>query len=255
MALMAQLRSIGLPDTPLAEFLVMTAAGLVLYFGLAGASYYVVFVAGRKRLHPGYVPDRPAILDAIKWAVVGTVGNIALLIPFNVMVARGKTRIYWNLSDRSVAWLAISVVAYFVLVETGIYWIHRMMHVDPLYRWFHQYHHRWRKPTSWVSQAFHPIDSFALALPFHLAAFVVPIYGWLFIAIQTSFSFWAVSVHDRVSLVRWRWFNHTDNHTLHHWFFRCNYGQFTTFWDRAMGTWRDPVALAREGEVPADVLR
>ena len=103
--------------------------------------------------------------------------------------------------------------------------------------------------------AFHPIDSSALALPLHLSIFFIPINGWLFVAIQTVFSFWSVSVHDRTSIVHWRWFNHTDNHTLHHWFYQCNYGQFTTFWDRLMGTWRDPVEAANNGEVPADIVR
>jgi lathosterol oxidase len=251
---MLHLQSLGLPDTQLVQFLVMVVSGLLLYFGLSGTSYAVVFVLGRKRFHPDYKPDRKSIFKAIRWAVIGTVGTVLLQMPFNLLAARGQTRIYWKLSERSPLWLLVSLLAFFVLTETGIYWVHRAMHTKRLFKWFHRYHHQWRRPTSWVSVAFHPIDSFAMALPLHLAAFVVPIYGGLFVAIQLVFSLWAVSVHDRHSIVHWRWFNHTDNHTLHHWFFRCNYGQFTTFWDRVMRTWRDPVAVRREGRLPKDVL-
>lgn len=251
---MVSLRALGLPDTQLVQFIVMSLSGLMLYFVLSGLSYLVVFVVGRKRFHPTYVPDGRSNRVAMKWAVIGTVGSVASLVPFNILAARGVTRIYWRVSDRGAGWLVVSVLVYFVAIETGIYWIHRAMHADLPYRLVHRYHHQWDKPNSWVSMAFHPLDSFMLALPLHITAFFVPIYGGLFIAIQTFFSFWSVSVHDRVSLVRWRWFNHTDNHTLHHWYSRCNYGQFTTFWDRAMGTWRDPVALAREGALPPDLL-
>jgi lathosterol oxidase len=92
-------------------------------------------------------------------------------------------------------------------------------------------------------------------VPVHLFAFLLPLNGYLYLAMQGTMALWSVSSHDRVALVRWRWFNYVDNHTLHHWFYRCNYGQFFTFWDRIMGTWRDPVEEADTGRVPQGVLR
>jgi lathosterol oxidase len=43
-----------------------------------------------------------------------------------------------------------------------------------------------------------------------------------------------------VSFFRWPWLNYTDHHTLHHWYSDFNLGQYTTFWDRFVGTYRSP---------------
>jgi lathosterol oxidase len=53
-------------------------------------------------------------------------------------------------------------------------------------------------------------------------------------------------IHDRV-----RWspdclgsiLNHTACHTAHHWFYRYNYGNYFTFWDKLCGTYCDPDRL------------
>lgn len=34
--------------------------------------------------------------------------------------------------------------------------------------------------------------------------------------------------------------NGADHHTGHHLFFNYNYGQFFTFWDKVLGTYRRP---------------
>ncbi len=47
----------------------------------------------------------------------------------------------------------------------------------------------------------------------------------------------------------------SGHHTLHHWFYHYNYGQFFTFWDRMMGTWRDPEVSEKEDGIPEGILR
>ena len=93
--------------------------------------------------------------------------------------------------------------------------------------------------------AFHPLDSFLQAVPHHLIGFIVPIHGWMYLTMVAFVSTWAVIIHDRVSFIRWGAINYTDHHTLHHRHYDCNYRQFFTWWDRVMGTYRDPRAIAR----------
>jgi lathosterol oxidase len=53
-------------------------------------------------------------------------------------------------------------------------------------------------------------------------------------------------IHDRV-----RWtpaylgpiINHTGCHTIHHWCYRYNYGNYFTIWDKLCGTYCDPNRL------------
>ncbi len=247
---------LGLPSTPLVSFLVLSISGLSLYFGLSGLSYLVFFVLGRRRFHPAYVAEGRANRRAMRLGAIGTLGNAVLVLPFYLLIAEGKSKIYWNVAEHGVPYLVLSVFLYLAFTETCIYWIHRWLHTDRAYRSLHRDHHEWRASTSWVSMAFHPADSFLQALPHHLIGFLVPVHGWIYLVMVSFVSVWAVMIHDRVSFVRVRWLNYTGHHTLHHWFYDCNYGQFLTFWDRLMGTWRDP-ALAGSGEeaVPEGLLR
>jgi lathosterol oxidase len=63
---------------------------------------------------------------------------------------------------------------------------------------------------------------------------------------------WSVVIHDRVSWVRWKFINYTGHHTLHHWYYQYNLGQFTTIWDRIGGTYKDPEL--RYADIPAGVV-
>lgn len=232
------------PADPWSQFLFLAVAGLTLYFALSGLSYLVFFVWGRRRFHPDYLPDRRANRRAILLAVAGTVGNVVLMLPLHWLIAHGHSRIYWDVSEHGWAWLAVSFVLYLAFTETCIYWIHRGLHARGPYRRLHHRHHEWEDTTSWVSMAFHPVDSFLQALPHHAIGFFVPIHGWMYLSMVSFVSVWAVMIHDRVSFIRWGAINYTDHHTLHHRHYTCNYGQFFTWWDRAMGTYRSPVAAS-----------
>jgi lathosterol oxidase len=246
---------LGLPESVLVSWLTLTLAGVTIYFTLSGLSYLVVYILARRRFHPSYVANPASNRRAMRLSVISTLGNITLLMPFHALIGSGHSRVYWAVSERGLPWLLSSIVLYVAFVDTVIYWSHRTLHNDFFYRHLHRYHHEWQIPNSWTSMAFHPVDAFVFALPVQLFAFIVPLNGYVYLAMQSLMSLWSVSSHDRVALVRWRWFNYADNHTLHHWFYRCNYGQFFTFWDRIMGTWRNPVEEARTGRVPQDVLR
>jgi Delta7-sterol 5-desaturase len=249
------LRLLGLPETPVNQFVALVIGGLTMYFTLSGLSYLIFFVWGKKRFHPTYVVDEPAVRSAQKWGVYGILGNAVLTMPFHWAIANGYSQVYWDVGEHGWPWMVISLVLYLAFTETCIYWIHRWLHGDFLYNHLHKHHHEWRVTTSWVSMAFHPLDSFAQALPHHLAVFLFPVHGGTYLFMVAFVSLWSVIIHDRVSLVRWNWINYTGHHTLHHWYYDYNYGQFFTFWDRLMGTWRDPEVAEKSGEVPEGVLR
>src|SRR5690242_9261432 len=133
----------------------------------------------------------------MKVAVIGTGGSIILSIPLQLLIGSGHSRLYWGLAEHSWPWFIASFVLYVVFVDTWIYWSHRfLLHSDFLYSRTHRYHHEWRVPTSWVSMAFHPLDSFILALPVHLFVFLLPMHGYLYLAMQGTMSLWSVASHD-----------------------------------------------------------
>lgn len=233
---------LGLPEHPLATFLTVSTTALLFFFALAGVSYWAFFV--RSRFHPDYDPEDPAnrreVREAIKWSVVAVFSQAALLTPIHYLLATGHGRLYSDVSEHGWAWLLVSPLLILVVSETMIYWVHRALHWGPLYRHVHDKHHSFKVPTPFTGLAFRPLDAFAQGFPHHVLAFLVPIHLGVYLVSLAFVAIWAVMIHDRVSFVRWKGINFTGHHTLHHWYETYNFGQYFTFWDRLMGTYRDP---------------
>jgi lathosterol oxidase len=231
---------LDLPDHPLVIFLTLSLGGVALFFILAGLSYLYFFVAKKGRFHPDYQPDRSENRSAIKWSMIGIVGNAVLIAPIHYFVATGHSQIYYSVADHGWGYILLSVLILLVFTETCIYWIHRALHYGWLYDRLHKIHHKYQKPTPFVGLAFNPFDSFLQGLPHHISAFLFPLNIWVYLVSLSVVYLWAVAIHDRVSFVRWGIVNNTGRHTLHHWYYDYNFGQYTTIWDRLCGTHKSP---------------
>ncbi|CAK9301603.1 unnamed protein product [Gordionus sp. m RMFG-2023] len=150
----------------------------------------------------------------------------------------------------------MEAICFIAFTDALIYWIHRMLHYPPVYIKFHKQHHKWKVPTPFASHAFHPLDGFAQSLPYHIYPFLFPLSSHLYLLLFVSVNVWTVSIHDGVYSVptRLKWaINGAAHHTDHHLFYRYNYGQFTTIWDRIGRTYKDPSSW--NGTGPADLVR
>jgi lathosterol oxidase len=224
--------------------LIATAVfGLVLYGVVASLSYYVHFVRYRDRFVPAYRACRGKIRRAVLWSVYGLLGNAILVLPVQLLIVYGYFPLYYDIRACGPPYLVASFVGAVIFAETCIYWIHRALHTGFLYRVLHVHHHRFREPTPYASFAFHPLDSFAQSVPYHVYAFFVPMYAWAYLALIAFAMIWSLMIHDQVRWVPFGFVNHTGCHTAHHWYFRYNYGNYFTFWDRLCGTYYDSAGL------------
>ena len=242
---------LGLPDDPLSVFVALVVGGYLYYLALAGLFYGYLFVWRKERYHPEHEPDRAHTRRSLKWSFLSIAGNAVLTAPIHWAIANGYSQIYYDLDEQGWAWLGVQAALVLVITETMIYWIHRGLHSD-LFWPVHATHHSFKVTTSWTGVAFNPLDSFAQALPHHLCAFLFPMHVGVYLFFVAFVTLWAVMIHDRVSMVRWPVINYTGHHTLHHWYSAYNFGQFFTFWDRWMGTYRHPDTA--RGEVPSVVM-
>ncbi len=245
-------KMLGLPETPLVVFLLTAGSATLLFFLLSGLSYYLFFVRGRQTFHPDYEPEPVTIRYAIKWSMIALVGNAALVTPIHLLLAGGYGQLYFDVADHGWGWLVGSAIAMLLLAETTIYWTHRALHSQLLFERIHQKHHEFKVPTPFVGIAFRPLDAFVQGLPHHICAFLFPVHVGVYLVSVAMVMVWAVAIHDRVSFVRWKGINFTGHHTLHHWYSDYNFGQYTTVWDRLMGTYRDP-EVERE-EIPEGIV-
>jgi Delta7-sterol 5-desaturase len=233
-------QSIGLPNGPLGAFLFLTISGFALYWTLALLSYLLFFRVGRRRFNPDYAPDWRTNLNAMKWGLYSIAGNAAPVAGIHLLVERGHSKVYFDVHEYGWGYLLLSVLLLLALSETLVYWAHRFLHWGKVWDYLHKYHHQFDRPTPWAGVSFHPADSFLQGLPHHLAIFLFPMHFDVYIVSVALLTVWAVSIHDRVSIVRWGFINYAGHHTMHHYYDDYNYGQYTTVWDRLMGTYRSP---------------
>jgi lathosterol oxidase len=145
-------------------------------------------------------------------------------------------------------WYLFYLALYFLVVEVGIYWMHRTLHSNKfLYRHLHLKHHQFNVPdkiTPWASHAFHPLDGILQASPYVGALWVVPCHYPTRIVMLLLTAIWATYIHDSME------YNPlffgtpilmgSKYHTMHHTHYLCNYGQVLTLCDWFWNTLREP---------------
>ena len=222
-------------------FQIVSALGLGAL--LSGASFAWFFVRRRARYNPAYRFDARPILASCGWAALGISGGTLLAAPMQLAIFSGWSRAYFRVEDYGWGYFALSLVLLLVFTETLVYWTHRALHHPLLFRRIHACHHQFREPTPWAAFAFHPLDAFAQAFPYHVAAFVFPLHVGVYTTAMAMVMVWSVSIHDRVTLLPMRGLLYAGHHTLHHLHNRYNLGQYFTWWDRIGGTYRCPSTL------------
>lgn len=231
-------------------YFMMLVGGLVMYLGAAALSYVFLFEHELKK-HPLFLKQQEKL--EIAYACKSIPVMALLTVPILLLEVRGHTKLYMDIGEGVHGWLymGLSVLAFLVFTDSTIYWIHRALHSRFLYKHIHKGHHKWKVPTPFASHAFHPVDGWLQALPYHIYPFLFPLQKVLFLSLFVFVNFWTVSIHDanyNVPDPLKPLINGSAHHTDHHLYYLYNYGQFFTFWDRIGGSFRVPSAF--EGKSP-----
>lgn len=220
------------------------ASTWALAFG-ASALLFVVFrrFFGARRIQPDVsrrlVLRHELLYSALSVAVAGTflaALTAALERSGAIAIAAGPTR-----------WLRVAgeVALYFLSFDLYFYLTHRLMHLGPIYRFIHSAHHASTAPGPLTAFSFHPLEA-ALTGSFLpcFAAVVDPqalSVAVIAVLLGPVISMLVHSGHE-VFPAWWyekpltKWLLTPLYHDQHHQLFHCNYGGFTTLWDRAFGT-------------------
>lgn len=161
--------------------------------------------------------------------------------PFLVAEVRGYSLLYDTTAEGPGRWYDFFQFPLFVMfTDFGIYWIHRGLHHPLVYKHLHKPHHKWIMPTPYASHAFHPIDGFAQSIPYHIFPFIFPLQKMAYVGLFVFINFWTIMIHDGEYYANNPVINGAACHSVHHFAFNYNYGQFTTLWDRLGGSYREP---------------
>jgi sterol desaturase/sphingolipid hydroxylase (fatty acid hydroxylase superfamily) len=139
--------------------------------------------------------------------------------------------------------IALLVAAASFIHEIHFFVIHRIIHLEPLYRWVHAIHHNSVNPSPWSSMSMHPVEGTAY---FGVALWLLLMPGHPFLALHffTIAAFGAIVGHigfDRIELPGGASVtSHAYAHYLHHKHFEVNYcDNGNVPLDLWFGSWHD----------------
>ena len=158
---------------------------------------------------------------------------------------------YWIYANGMVSIPAIAehpiyfvfgLLAVFFWSTIHFYFVHRLLHWQPIYKVAHELHHRNVNTGPWTGISMHPLEHVVYFSLFVLWWFVpvhpvIIVLTGLFQAISPAFShsgfdYIRITRNFRVSTGDWY-------HQLHHQYFNFNYGNTTTPFDKLFGSWHD----------------
>ncbi|XP_052195756.1 delta(7)-sterol-C5(6)-desaturase-like [Diospyros lotus] len=218
--------------------------GILVYF-LSGFfwSFYIYYLKRNVFVPKDSIPSTKAMLLQIFVAMKAMPWYSALPTVSEYMIENGWTRCFPRINDVSWSAYLVYLIAYLVIVEFGIYWMHRELHdIKPLYKYLHATHHIYNKENTlspFAGLAFHPLDGILQALPHVMSLFLVPVHFKMHIFLLFMEGIWTANIHDCIDGKLWPIMG-AGYHTIHHVTYRHNYGHFTIWMDWLFGTLRDP---------------
>jgi len=239
----------------------VNAAAIFVFYGIFELRYYVQRKqATRFKYNHKFPGDTPS---DVFWFQSQNLDNFLrsffVTIPLWTVV---EVLFLWCFANGYVPWvswqehpyyLALLVLLAPAIHEVHFFFIHRLIHWGPLYRWIHSVHHNSINPSPWSSLSMHPVEGFLyhavafwhLVIPSNpiVALFQLHVAG--FGAVNGHLGFEKFELTEGVTLD-----SHAYAHYLHHKYFEVNYGGDGVIpLDRWFGTWHDGT---REGEALMD---
>lgn len=182
--------------------------------------------------------------DNVFWSVVSG-GLVAATFEaglFRLYVAE-------SIPELSAGWaIALMTLAVFWLDSAHFYAVHRLLHIDPLYKWFHALHHRNVNTGPWSGISMHPVEHL-LYFSFPFVFLVIPgspfliTFSLVYLILAPSPSH---SGFDRYRVGSTDIAGGDYFHNLHHRYFEVNYGTILLPLDHWFGTFHDGSVEAHE---------
>lgn len=223
------------------------------YFIVAGLFYFIFYLWFPEKFEVRKINKKKykkgQLQKEIKWSLITSIlfalsGTITV-----ILWQKGFTKIYLKIDHYGWWYLPFSLLLFMLLQETYYYWLHRWMHRPQVFKIVHKIHHESLIASPFTAFSFHPIEGLLQAIFLPVMLMILPMHYFVIIILLTIMTFSSVVNHldieiyskDAKNTFR-KWVIGATNHSLHHQFFKCNYGLYFTFWDKIKKTERTPGA-------------
>ncbi len=202
----------------------------------------------------GYFKARKIQQNGFRWKIFrNEILFAALNMAVSAFLLGGLTKylqhsgiIKFNSGHASPLVIAGEYVLYWIGFDTYFYWLHRLMHVEPIYTWVHKIHHKSISPNPLTTLSVSPLESFINGGFVPLFTSLLFVHSATMALIGPTNIIMGFYVHSGFEFFpRWwnkswltKWFITATFHDQHHRYFKGNYGGYTTVWDRICGTVR-----------------
>lgn len=224
--------------------LVVYAVVVGRYFLISGLSYLIFHKWERKKWAKKKINDKAYPKDQFKkeiirsniTAIIFGISGAALVLQYQL----GYARIYEELKAYPIWWMPVSLIIALLLQETYYYWLHRWMHIPAIFRVVHKWHHDSHIASPWTAFSFHPLEGLIQALFLPLLLLFLPMHLYVFVMLLVIMSISSVINHLDIEIYpgwfmkSWvgKLFIGATHHSLHHKYYKYNYGLYFTFWDK-----------------------
>ncbi|MEM7373743.1 MAG: sterol desaturase family protein [Bacteroidota bacterium] len=230
------------------SYLLPVIGNLARYFIFAGIPFLIFYalypdtfsnnkIQSRLAKHKDFIRE---ILHSLQ--TIGILAIVGIVLVFSPL--RAYTQMYGEIQDYPIWWIPISIVLALVIHDSYFYWMHRTIHHQSLFKWFHVVHHKSVNPSPFASYSFNFLEGILEAMVGPIIFFLVPMHP-ISIFLFTLLAF-IINVYGHLGYeIAPKWFrrsflfeivNTSVHHNLHHKKFRGNYGLYFRVWDRLMGT-------------------
>ena len=174
----------------------------------------------------------------MKHIMVGALCNGLALV---IAVHSGWSKLYHS-DDLSVVWAPMSIVLGLMVTDMIFYTLHRVVHLPPVYRYVHRYHHQSTPATTYATLSLDLID-YIIEGPISAfgPCYLIPMNFWAFYVTVIVNLFWGCYIHNYGRHNLGSVLSSSHKHQIHHAYGvqNWNFGYYTCLWDHLCGTYRD----------------
>lgn len=189
----------------------------------------------------------PIVLKELPLTIMGiSIYVIPLFFLMHLKVKYDYTVMYMDIAEYGLFYYGLSLVLYFVLIDTWFYWIHRGMHSVSWLKKYHTAHHNSYNINPFTSYSFHIVEAILIMLPYAFFILVIPFHP----SVLLVGGFLGILNNGYIHLgydipMKWRdkfpplkIFYSSTQHSIHHHEYNHNFATYFTFWDKVMKTER-----------------
>ena len=229
-------------------YLDVLAGDLLRYVLGSGGVFLFVSLALFGLIRGQKIRHRAPPVAQIKREVIASLRTVAIFAAAGTTIALGERAsfmdIYFDVSAYGWVYLVVSTLLLIIAHDAWFYWTHRALHYPPLFRRFHQLHHRSHNPTPFTSYSFNVGEAVLNAIYLPLVLLLLPAHPAALFIFVTHMMLRNALGHSGVEVFPARkdgrplfgWMTTVTHHDLHHAHAGYNMGLYFSWWDRWCGT-------------------